>query len=249
MKKAMGQGKERRPAFLLRVWAGMCYFVLGYCLNWVLWWRNRGRIIGTWPNDPFVLVANHGSFLDWMLLDVVCGRGQFGRKITFMAKEKLTQNPFLLGLVEHCRAIVVRDASRSRCLVQAVNVLKSSRGRAAPIIGIFPEGTRSRTGARLAASDGAAWLARKCGVPIVPVALCGFWEVWPPHRRLPTFRRLGLSIHILEPLSPADFADNKQLIETAMDRIYAVVESKKRSENCCLQTAACENSGGETLPE
>ena len=40
--------------------------------------------------------------------------------------------------------------------------------------------TRSATGARLPSSGGASWVARQGGVSLVPVALCGFWEIWRP---------------------------------------------------------------------
>jgi len=71
---------------------------------------------------------------------------------------------------------------------------------------IHPEGTRSRSGKMGEFKQGAAQLAIKSGVKIVPVCIDGAYEVYPPHRRLPRifdwkhFKRYTIKISFGKPL-------------------------------------------------
>jgi 1-acyl-sn-glycerol-3-phosphate acyltransferase len=71
-------------------------------------------------------------------------------------------------------------SASERALNTAARVLE--RGE---LFGIYPEGTRSRTGKLHKGHTGAARLALRCNAPIVPVGLIGTREVQPPDRRLP----------------------------------------------------------------
>ena len=50
---------------------------------------------------------------------------------------------------------------------------------------VFPEGTRSPTGALQEARDGVALLALRSGAPIVPIGIAGSHDVWPKGQRFP----------------------------------------------------------------
>ena len=52
-------------------------------------------------------------------------------------------------------------------------------------IGIFPEGSRTKTGTMIPYKYGAAAIAEKLNLPILPVALCGFFNAWPRERFFP----------------------------------------------------------------
>ena len=52
-------------------------------------------------------------------------------------------------------------------------------------IGIFPEGSRTKDGTMIAHKYGAAVIADKLNLPILPVALCGFYNAWPRERLFP----------------------------------------------------------------
>ena len=202
-------------------WEQLIYYLFElFC--WSVWYRHRRSVHGNLPDEPLVLVANHGSYLDWLLLHVVLRR-RLRRKVHFLAKAKLLRNPFFRVLIRATDSIVVEESRKTRAMVMATRLFADSPVGEKPVICIFPEGTRSRDGERLPAHNGAFWLARKSQVTLVPVALCGFWEAWPPAVPLPYLKRRQLRIHFLEPVKLADFPDDQTAAEFAMSRIYEVV--------------------------
>lgn len=64
-----------------------------------------------------------------------------------------------------------------QALAEVMTYLKNGR-----VVGMAPEGTRSKTGALQKARNGAAWLARASGAPIIPVALWGVENIRVFHR-------------------------------------------------------------------
>ena len=215
-----------RAAFV-RTADAWVYRVFDLFLWRFLWRWNRGTIRGELPDEPLLLIPNHSSYLDWMLLDLLL-RHVAHRKAVFLAKRKVLETPLLANLARHCGAILVDDTSRMKAVALAARLFAAPPADAPPpLVCIFPEGTRSRQGERLPASKGAAWLARKAGVRMVPVALCGFCQVWPSHRLLPSLRRSGLSVHFLPPVLPAAFSDDQGAIDHVMDEVYQALLSAK----------------------
>ena len=187
-----------------------------------IWLRHSGRINGSPPDKPFILVANHGSYLDWMLLHVLI-RNRFRRNIRFFAKRKVVENRWLKLAIKAASPIVVEARYADRCLAVAARELEANKDITRIAMCVFPERGRSRMGEQLKNAPGAAWLARQCQVPIVPVALCGFWEVWPPQKRLPAFKHHGLSVNFLPPVNPSDFGDDQETVDCAMNHVYEIV--------------------------
>ncbi len=114
---------------------------------------------------PVILAANHQSMLDVPLLVVACPR-----PVTFMANVGIFRGPAWSTLFHLLGGFPVDSASGSdrRALEVGTAILESGR-----TLGIYPEGTRSRTGAMLAFQAGAAWLSLRTGAPIVPVGIRG----------------------------------------------------------------------------
>ncbi|MCL6636130.1 MAG: 1-acyl-sn-glycerol-3-phosphate acyltransferase [Peptococcaceae bacterium] len=138
-------------------------FVCRIVLTVLRRWEVRGA-----ENLPasggLVLVANHVSYWD----PVVVGCA-FNRPVHFMAKAELFNIPLLSPLIRALGAFPVRrDRSDRSAIRTAVKLLEEGH-----IVGVFPEGTRSRTGELMKPHLGAALLAAKAGVPMLPVALSG----------------------------------------------------------------------------
>lgn len=131
------------------------------------------------PSQPYVLVANHVSYLDWMILYVFFRRRN--KAIVFIAKKRLFDNFFFRYLMKHSKSICVDQEHVSKYMLRsALNVIKNNE-----TLGIFPEGKRSGNGKLLKAYPGAIKIALLARVPIVPVGLNGFYEALPKGKKIP----------------------------------------------------------------
>ncbi len=115
------------------------------------------------PADgPVIIVANHISYWDPVLIGVA-----LTRRVFFMGKKELFAIPVLGFLLKSWGVFPVDRAHPDRGAIRrALDLLRSGQ-----IIGIFPEGTRSKTGALLPPSTGAAYFAIRTGAPVCPAAI------------------------------------------------------------------------------
>lgn len=98
------------------------------------------------------------------------------RKIAFMAKAELFEKKWIASLLYKVNAFPVkRGGSDRQALKIAMEVLRANNA-----LGIFPEGTRSKDGELSVGSPGAAMLALKHKVPIIPVAISGSYRWFRP---------------------------------------------------------------------
>ena len=135
-------------------------------------WRVGGRE-NVPERGPVLLCSNHISWWDPPL--VGCGSP---RRVYFMAKEELFSVPFLGRAIRALGAFPVRRGMADRSAVRsALEHLRAGR-----VVGMFPEGTRSRKGTLGRAEPGAALLALKSGATVVPVAIRGPYRVFRPVR-------------------------------------------------------------------
>lgn len=165
-----------------------------------------------------ILAPNHTSVLDSFFVPLT-----LRRRITYVGKAEYlddwkTRQLFpLMGMIPIDRS--GGDAS-ARALDAAAGVLE--RGE---LFGIYPEGTRSRTGKLHKGHTGVARLALRTGVPIVPVGILGSTEVQPPDARFPR-PFLEVLIRYGEPLDVRRYADRhndrlvlRQITDELMYRI------------------------------
>jgi len=125
------------------------------------------------PDGSYVFVSNHLSYMDTPVV-----LANIPVQFRFLAKSGLFQIP-LLGthLARAGHIPVPRDDARAavKTMNQAAQVM---RERGISLL-IFPEGGRSHTGELAAFKEGAAYIAIRAGVPLVPIALKGTREVLP----------------------------------------------------------------------
>jgi 1-acyl-sn-glycerol-3-phosphate acyltransferase len=112
-----------------------------------------------------LLTTNHLSYIDPPLILIAVPR-----RIRVFAAEKYRRNPFLRLLFESMGCVWVRQFEADHeALREAIRHLQSGG-----ILGMSPEGTRSKgTHALIRARGGAALLASRAGVPVLPVAARG----------------------------------------------------------------------------
>jgi 1-acyl-sn-glycerol-3-phosphate acyltransferase len=137
---------------------------------------------------PYILVTNHLTSFDPPLLLTVCPH-----TIRAFAAAKHRSNPFFASVLTSMGSIWVQRGAVDRgALKEALDVLK--RGE---VLGMAPEGTRSRvTHALQKGKTGAAYMASRTGVQIVPVGLTGTENI---KRNLTRLRRTPVRIVVGEP--------------------------------------------------
>lgn len=123
------------------------------------------------PERPQILVANHVSWFDVLAIAATMP----GRYL-FVAKKELEGVPIFGRAVRSCGHIFIDRMDRSAA-VQSLVAARERLERENPTIIMFPEGTRSVTGALQPFKKGAFVLAIQTGVDIVPAAIFGSRDV------------------------------------------------------------------------
>jgi 1-acyl-sn-glycerol-3-phosphate acyltransferase len=168
-----------------------------------------------------VVAANHPSYLDPVLLSL-----QVRRPIRFMAWDALFRVPLLGALVRLFGAFPVdtTPGRGSAAYETARSLLESGE-----IVGIFPEGRRSRSGwMEHELRAGAARLALETGAPLFPATIRGAFRAWPYFRALPEPATIRVRYH--DPIDPLEYRSLP--LEEAQEAVLA--ELRRRVERTLL---------------
>lgn len=194
----------------LVTWAAKMVFVLAGV-------RVTIRGLDNLPTDSCVVVANHASYIDGVLL-----KGYLPARFGFVIKGEMRDIPVVHFLLRRSGSKFVERNETTGSTRDARQLVKAAQGGES--LGFFPEGTfllepgvgRFRPGAFVAAIKG--------DMPVVPIAILGSRQLLPSGQRLP--RRADLIIQILPAIAPGDddFASSRQLAEACRQRILAVLD-------------------------
>lgn len=158
------------------------------------------------PNEQYIICPNHESLFDGMWI-VGFLEGEIRRNIYAFAAEHLFRNKLLYRGVVGMGGIPVDRTGNTIFAMDKAEKLLLARGNS---LLIHPEGTRSRTGALGEFKQGAAQLAIKTKINVIPVCISGAYEIYPPNRKLPRFfnwkqfKRFTIRIEFGEPISPLE---------------------------------------------
>ena len=161
-------------------------------------------------NGPFILAANHESYLDGMFV-MSAVPNKLIRHTYFVAKEKHVTRPATVYLASKLNVIVLHMSNLKTSIQQLGEVLK--RGES---IIIFPEGTRTETGKLGEFKKTFAILSVELGVPVIPVTIDGAYEAMPKHQKVPSCGNVSVTIH--KPILPAGL-DYDQLCDSTKNAV------------------------------
>lgn len=136
--------------------------------------RGRRRAARQLPAGQIIVISNHTSYADGVLLALACRR--MGRSLRLLATSGVFRAPVIGRLARRLGFIPVNRGSQSA--VQSLDAAAAALA-AGEAIGIYPEGRITRDPARWPerAKTGAVRLALRTGAPIVPVAMVGAHEL------------------------------------------------------------------------
>ncbi|MHB1843415.1 MAG: lysophospholipid acyltransferase family protein [Deltaproteobacteria bacterium] len=190
-----------------------CFWASSYVALCPLW---RSRVTGRKriPRGASVLVANHASTIDVLVL--------FGlyRPFKWVSKREMFRVPFIgwnmrlngyVPLVRGDRDSVTAMLARCRALLaQGVPVM------------MFPEGTRTKTGELQPFKDGSFDLAHDAQCPVVPIAVHGTGAALPKNGWV-LRQRMDAWVEVLEPIPAGRYATAAELRDAARAAIGAAL--------------------------
>jgi 1-acyl-sn-glycerol-3-phosphate acyltransferase len=166
-------------------------------------------------NGPVILAANHLTNYDVFFLQAA-----ISRPIFFMGKEELFRNPAMDWALRRLGGFpVYRSAGDEWALRHAERVLQAGE-----VLGMFPEGTRSKGKGLKPAKTGVARLALAMGCPIQPVALHGPQYMFKQIRR----RRTEVTVTFGEPIYPEEEDSPLSLTDQLMFAMAAMLPIEMR---------------------
>ncbi|MBI1369569.1 MAG: hypothetical protein GC162_13055 [Planctomycetes bacterium] len=189
--------------FLLRLLLGLAY-------------RHRWYGARNIPAEgPVLLVSNHQSYLDLVLL----GTGISHRHFHPMARHTLFRNRFFAALIRSLNAFEV-DQSKGDIRAMRLAIDKLTQGH---LLLVFPEGGRTADGAVHPFMPGVMLLIKRAKPKVIPAAIEGAFDVWPIHASRPKI--IGYTaVKFGEPIDSQTLADlpTHDALSLLHDRVEAL---------------------------
>src|SRR5262249_49086580 len=155
-----------------------------------------------------LIVCNHVSYVDWLLLWVACPR-----PVTFVLWGGYYRNPILRFFLSWVRNNTIRIDNRTTRPHALADSLKQVAAAldAGRLVVVFPEGRLTRSGTMLPFGRGIEMVLRMTttNVPVIPTSTYGLWEGFFSHgagpvmRKLPKAFRPRIGVWFGEPILPS----------------------------------------------
>ena len=184
-----------------------------------------------------VYAPNHTSYMD---IPVIFAALPFQFRI--LAKKDLWQWPFIGWYLHRSGQMPIDIANPHATLSSLGGAVKTLRG-GMPLV-VFPEGGRTADGALKPFLSGAAYLAIRAQVPLVPIALKGVYDLLPIHTH--HFYPGQLTVQIGEPIETKGMSvrQNGELTERLRAAMEGMLEEGR--ERATIEKDACTLNAGST---
>ncbi|HKR27251.1 MAG TPA: 1-acyl-sn-glycerol-3-phosphate acyltransferase [Acidobacteriaceae bacterium] len=207
---------KQRPGLTLLAWG------IARLLRLVWGRRFRFEVHGReWilPAGPYLLVANHTSHLDPLVL-LWALPYRVARRVSFMGHTEYFGSGWKAAIATRLKLVPVDPDEHARSGMR----LSADALRRGMIGMVFPEGERSPNGVQQRFHRGVAVLAREIDVPILPVAICGTYEVLPRGRE--QIRSAPVQVRFGPPLRP----DPQETEQNLLARMWAAVRQLREKD-------------------
>jgi len=177
-----------------KILSWFCYIFLKPIVKLI--WIKEVKGIENIPKTNFILAANHQSHWDQVITGYLCVPRRFtylGQIDKYSGIEGFLRNLlyFLAGVIPIHR---YNEESKKKAIKECAKRLAKG-----DILIMYPEGTRSRNGKIHEGKSGIAKIYLTTGIPILPVAIKGNFEIMPPGKKIPRFKKI-VKINIGKPL-------------------------------------------------
>ena len=200
---------EKPGAFCMKYLHFMTAWLMGF-----LWVRVKKEGFEKIPDGPVVLIANHISNFDPIVV-----MSAYAGKLIFISKESNFHIPLAGALIRKCGYLSIDRENGMRAL-RTLKTAAELIEKESVSVGIYPEGTRSKSGELQEFKEGAFYLAKHAKVPVVLLATSNTQNIRPGKRFL---RPLTVKLRVLDVWTPEETAElpMPELSQKAHDRILA----------------------------
>jgi 1-acyl-sn-glycerol-3-phosphate acyltransferase len=212
------EGGFRVDARRARRWERVLYrvvwlFLAGFCR---VFWRLRVDGADNIPTDrPFVLAPVHRSNIDFAVVAVITRR-----RMRYIAKDSLWKIAPLGRIWSALGAFPVRRGTADReALRTSVEVIEEGE----PLV-LFPEGTRQVGPVVEEVFDGAAFVAGRAGVPIIPVGIGGSERAMPKGAKM--LKPVRITVVVGQPIDPPPAGERGRPSRKAVQETTAQVKAE-----------------------
>jgi 1-acyl-sn-glycerol-3-phosphate acyltransferase len=174
----------RRKDLGKRIFYRVCRALTLTPMKVIFWVRVRGRHKVP-RSGGYVVAPSHRSLMDIFFTGYITRR-----RVRFMAKQELFEKPFLAWLFTALGGFPVERGAADRTALRAAQQMLEN----GEPLAVFPEGTRRHGREIVDLFDGAAYLATRVGVPIVPVGIGGSEQILASGRTLPRPHKVAIVV-------------------------------------------------------
>jgi 1-acyl-sn-glycerol-3-phosphate acyltransferase len=168
-----------------------------------------------------ILAQNHTSYLDW--LPPLFAARERGRRMYFMIKAEMADVKAVNYVIKHARLIPVDRRTGHDAFDVAVRRLREGE-----LIGMHPEATISRSFELREFKTGAARMALKAQVPIIPLIVWGAHRIWPKDHPKKVWRnKVPITVAAGRPLAPQGTPEQLNvMLRSAMNELLHRVQEE-----------------------